>query len=412
QPDGTILGANDPFLAAMGYRQDEITGKHHRIFMDPVEAAKPDYAAFWTRLGRGEDFTGEFRGKMKSGEDIWISASYTPIFDDAGRPRKIIKICSDITERKRAVDALGGALVGLASGNLLTRLGPEVGGDFSSLRDDFNSAATEFEEIFRPIMALAERIGGFGDVLEGGSAELATKAQVQSDALMRTSEVLSAISGETETTRDIAISVEQDAQNAENKASKGAEIVTETINAISNIQAITDEVSSTIKVIENFALQTNLLALNAAVEAARAGEAGKGFSVVAAEVRSLAQRSSEASKTISNLTRRCEIAVNEGGKLAHSAGEALSEIDQSVQNVVRASSKITSANAALSDRFADVNQSVADLTTNVAGLTHLAGQGADNAKHMRSYSAALSQAVERFSTRNASTTGQAAYRGP
>ncbi|MEL7105393.1 MAG: hypothetical protein AAGM21_05705 [Pseudomonadota bacterium] len=79
---------------------------------------------------------------------------------------------------------------------------------------------------------------------------------------------------------------------------------------------------------------------------------------------------------------------------------------------MRASSKITTANSALSDRFADANQSVADLTANVSGLTHLAGQGADNAKHMRSYSAALSKAVERFSTRNASTTGQAAYRGP
>lgn len=99
--DGTIITANDNFLDAVGYTLQEIQGQHHRIFCDSEYVGSADYRAFWERLNRGEFESGEFRRIRKDGDDIWIQASYNPIFGENGRPVKVIKFASDITEQKR-----------------------------------------------------------------------------------------------------------------------------------------------------------------------------------------------------------------------------------------------------------------------------------------------------------------------
>ncbi len=99
--DGTIRTANANFLGAMGYTLDEVQGKHHRIFVDAGEAASADYAAFWDDLGRGTFKSGEFRRISKTGEDVWIEATYNPILDAAGQPYKVVKFATDITESVR-----------------------------------------------------------------------------------------------------------------------------------------------------------------------------------------------------------------------------------------------------------------------------------------------------------------------
>ncbi len=98
--DGTILWANDNFCAATGYSLEEIKGKHHRIFCEPEYANSPEYRQFWQKLGRGEFDSGEYKRITSSGEDLWINASYNPIMDPHGRPFKVVKFASDITEQK------------------------------------------------------------------------------------------------------------------------------------------------------------------------------------------------------------------------------------------------------------------------------------------------------------------------
>src|SRR5690606_13415766 len=97
-----ITDANQNFLDAVGYRLDEIKGQHHRIFVSQQEAASPEYAAFWRSLREGEVRAGEFRRLSKGGRNIWIQASYTPILDPSGRPFKIVKYATDITEQVMA----------------------------------------------------------------------------------------------------------------------------------------------------------------------------------------------------------------------------------------------------------------------------------------------------------------------
>ena len=100
QTDGTILSANDNFLSMMGYELDEIVGKHHSMFAEPEFAAHNDYKAFWDALGRGEYQAAEFKRLGKNGREVWIQASYNPIFDDQGKPYKVVKFATDVTERK------------------------------------------------------------------------------------------------------------------------------------------------------------------------------------------------------------------------------------------------------------------------------------------------------------------------
>lgn len=102
RPDGTILTANDNFLAAMGYTMAEIQGRHHSMFVDPAHAATMEYREFWARLGRGEFFSGEFRRFAKGGREVWIQATYNPILDSDGKPYKVVKYANDITTAKQA----------------------------------------------------------------------------------------------------------------------------------------------------------------------------------------------------------------------------------------------------------------------------------------------------------------------
>ena len=100
--DGTILTANENFTATVGYDLNEIKGQHHRIFCDPEYANSDAYRDFWLRLAMGEPVAGEFRRIGKGGGEIWINASYNPIFNAEGKPFKVVKFATDITERKHA----------------------------------------------------------------------------------------------------------------------------------------------------------------------------------------------------------------------------------------------------------------------------------------------------------------------
>ena len=106
--DGTILTANENFCATLGYPLVEIQGRHHRLFVEPSDAAGLEYRLFWEKLGRGEYETGQYKRLGKGGKVVWIEASYNPILNAAGKPFKVVKYAVDVTaEKLRAADYLG-----------------------------------------------------------------------------------------------------------------------------------------------------------------------------------------------------------------------------------------------------------------------------------------------------------------
>jgi methyl-accepting chemotaxis protein len=102
KPDGTIVRANDLFLAATGYTLKEIQGQHHRIFMKAEEAAKPQYKDFWSALASGISQSGQFERVAKGGSTIWLEASYTPVKDASGKTVSVIKFAQNITQARKA----------------------------------------------------------------------------------------------------------------------------------------------------------------------------------------------------------------------------------------------------------------------------------------------------------------------
>ena len=104
--DGKILSANGNFCGALGYSEAEIKGQHHSLFVDSSERASTDYRMFWEKLGRGEFSAGQYRRLAKGGREIWVQATYNPIFDLSGRPFKVVKYATDITQQVMAARML------------------------------------------------------------------------------------------------------------------------------------------------------------------------------------------------------------------------------------------------------------------------------------------------------------------
>ena len=99
--DGKIITANKNFLSLLGYELEEVKGKHHSMFVDPEYAKSPEYREFWERLAAGEFFTAEFHRFGKGGKDVWIQATYCPVLNKHGKPYKVFKVASDVTDQKR-----------------------------------------------------------------------------------------------------------------------------------------------------------------------------------------------------------------------------------------------------------------------------------------------------------------------
>ncbi|MFT5368511.1 MAG: methyl-accepting chemotaxis protein [Candidatus Latescibacterota bacterium] len=116
--DGTIIIANDNFLNTLGYTLTEIQGQHHRMFVEKDYAESTDYKQFWDVLNLGEFQSGDFKRISKSGEEIWIAASYNPIFDLNNKPFKVVKFATDITEQKKA-SILASAVEGSATAMMM-----------------------------------------------------------------------------------------------------------------------------------------------------------------------------------------------------------------------------------------------------------------------------------------------------
>ncbi len=97
--NGNILTANENFCKALGYDLKEIVGKHHRIFCEAAYTATDEYRQFWAKLGRGEYDSSSYKRLRKDGKEIWIQASYNPVFR-GGKPYKVVKFATDITDVK------------------------------------------------------------------------------------------------------------------------------------------------------------------------------------------------------------------------------------------------------------------------------------------------------------------------
>ncbi|MEZ0164818.1 PAS domain S-box protein [Kineococcus sp. LSe6-4] len=408
--DGTVLAANANFLGLLGYVEAEVVGQHHRMFVDPADAVSTEYQRFWEKLARGNYDEGTYRRITKAGSDVFIQATYNPILDPEGRPLKVVKYAVDVTRntvenaeyasRVQAVDRAQAVIEFDLEGNVLTAnenflrtMGyslKELQGQHHSL---FCSAEYRVSPEYRDfwlrlrkgdfIAGRFHRIGKFDrDVwiqatynpvfdLRGRPLKV-IKYAYDVTAQAQLEQLITAKSGEmTETVAELSHSIDSIATNAvqasdlaartHGDAQTGFEALKSSMAAIELIRRSSGSIAEIVRVITEIAAQTNLLAFNASIEAARAGEHGVGFSVVAGEVRKLAERSSTAAGQIAELIAESETRVAEGAEVSRAAQEAFENIVTSVAQTSESISTIAGATQLQQDTSAVVRALIADL---------------------------------------------------
>ncbi len=364
--DGTIITANPNFLQTLGYTLDEVKGKHHSLFVPPASRDSAEYRAFWAKLGRGEYDAAQYLRIGKGGKEVWIQASYNPILDPRGKPIKVVKFATDVTEQvlmsrqlQLAVEETQGAVKSATEGDLLARI-PTQGktGEIEALCRGINTLLEATMTLIKSVKGATAEVQSGAQEIARGNTDLSQRTEEQAASLEETASSMEQMTSSVKQTADNAGQANQMAAAARQQAEKGGTIVGAAVTAMGQINTSSKKIADIIGVIDEIAFQTNLLALNAAVEAARAGEQGRGFAVVASEVRNLAGRSATAAKEIKALIQDSVSKVEEGSKLVDESGKALADIVTSVKKVTDIVSEIASASQEQSSGIDQVGKAI------------------------------------------------------
>jgi methyl-accepting chemotaxis protein len=402
--DGRIVTANTNFLSAVGYTLEEVRGQHHSMFVDATHRQSGEYRLFWDKLGRGEYDSGQYKRVGNGGRELWLQASYNPIMDMNGKPFKVMKYATDVTEQVRSAGLLRlaveqiGVAVGAAQRNDLSERVSLDGktGDIRQLCEGVNGMLDTMADVVGGILEASATIATAAREISMGNTDLSQRTEEQASSLEETAASLEQLTATVRQNADNAQQANKLASSASEVAVKGGQVVGEVVRTMDGINAASRKIADIIGVIDEIAFQTNILALNAAVEAARAGDQGRGFAVVAAEVRNLAQRSANAAKEIKSLISESGGKVDAGSRLVAAAGQTMEEIVQSVKRVTDIMAEISAASKEQSSGIEAVNTAVIQMDKITQQNAALVEQAAAAAKSMEDQTEGLAGMVSAF----------------
>lgn len=339
--DGTIIEANQNFLSVMGYSLDEIRGKHHSMFAERDFAASQEYKEFWQKLNRGEFQAAQYKRIGKGGREIWIEASYNPIFDMSGKPFKVIKFATDLTPRKLENIALADAF------------------------------ETNVETLVKTVASSAAEMRSTAENL----AKSAEETTDQSGTVAAATDELSSSVGEISTQVNNSLQIVSEAVE---EARKSEQLVSNLVEAAAKIGEVT-------ALISEIADQTNLLALNATIEAVRAGDTGKGFAVVAAEVKTLASETAKATEEIEGQIEGIQ-------DVSRTTADA-------IKNITDVIGKVSDISMTISGAVEEQAATTMEVSTNITGVQSAANETGQSSGMMLEVAKDLSKNSEEMQDR-------------
>jgi methyl-accepting chemotaxis protein len=298
--------------------------------------------------------------------------------------------------QKLVVERLAVRLQTVAGGDLTQKIDSAFDAEYEPLRESFNETVDTFVRVIEQMARNADTIRSSAESIALSSDDLSARTENQAASLEETAAALNMITSNVENAALSAQDVERIVVDARKRAAESAEVVQKTVDAMSRIEDSSRQISRITSVIDEIAFQTNLLALNAGVEAARAGEAGRGFSVVANEVRALAQRSSAAANEIKGLISDSSAYVEQGVDLVASAGNELRSITESVSTISEHVEGISSSAREQSASLAEVNTGVAQLDRVTQQNAAMVSQANEAGRTLRDEANAMARSIAVF----------------
>jgi len=312
----------------------------------------------------------------------------------------------------------------VADGDLTVSVTSNCCDEVGRLASSFDQMVKQLRDLIARVSETSSTVASATQELYGTSQEIASGAEV---AAAQTVNVATASEEMAATSHDIAHSCQVAVEGvtlAAQTTSQGFEVVKSTVEGIrlrgeltrQNAQSISslgqrsDQIGAIVATIEDIADQTNLLALNAAIEAARAGEMGRGFAVVADEVRALAERTTRATKEISDMiraiqqeTRTAIASMEEGVRGTEKGATEAAQLETSLQNILEQVNAVTDQVNQIATAAEEQSATTGEITENIHRLTQIiqdtargSHQTASSASDLSSLSDGLQQLVSRF----------------
>jgi methyl-accepting chemotaxis protein len=378
--DGHIIAANENFLAAVGYTLDEVRGKHHSMFLEPGARGTAEYEQFWQDLNRGEFKSAEFRRLGKGGHEVWLQASYNPIFGLKGKPVRVMKIASDTTKVKHLAAAEQAAKERRV--DLLTGLVASFEKKVGQMAELLASNSAQLEATAQSMTSTAAQAGQQAANVASAAAEASAGVQSVAAAAEELAASIKEISRQVAQSGEITQKAVVDAQRTDGivrALAEGAETIGHVVGLITTIAG-----------------QTNLLALNATIEAARAGEAGKGFAVVASEVKNLANQTTKATEEIGAQIAHIQSATKEAVKAIFGINGTIEEVSSIAGAIAAAIEEQGAATGEIARNVQQTARAAQEVTLNIDGVSKAATETGRAATQVLGAAADLSRQAEQL----------------